>query len=596
MLSVETITSWQPTGQWRAQVIGRSSLLRSGERAPLDYRQQPNMWTFTSESCSADGCTGTVSSSSGRDFPYAWDGRELVVDRRLLTDKSGMLACTDETGEAVPISEGAAVHTYRYRFGSFVGSADRLASRVVIEISTEFIGSCQATPDDAITYVEDQVLTKLPEGSTVRSAAGGSPPISQRSTPFGRRTRSVTVGDMTMTTLDDELTRQLMHQRIVVLGEALEEGNGNRLMHQLLLLSAEDKRADISLWINSPGGSVSAMLAIRDVMRLIPNDVATLAMGMAASAGQFLLSAGTPGKRHALPHARILLHQGSAGIGGTAMDIEIQAKDLRYTRDTVLALVAEDTGQPVEIIERDSRRDRWFSAQEAMDYGFVDQVVSSVDDVAPSGGRTARRPGGGEMSTYTIPYVVQQTPRGERTVDLYSRLLSDRIIYLGTEIDDGVANAVIAQLLHLASEAPTTPISLYINSPGGSITAMLAIYDAMQFVSSPVETTCVGQAAWTAAVLLAGGEPGRRQMLPHARVVLHQPAMSQRGTIPDLIVEADEVARVRALLEEILAHHTGRTADQVREDTDRDLVLPGQAAVDYGIADAVLTSQVPVGG
>ena len=200
------------------------------------------------------------------------------------------------------------------------------------------------------------------------------------------------------------------------------------------------------------------------------------------------------------------------------------------------------------------------------------------------------------MSTYTIPYVVQQTPRGERTVDLYSRLLSDRIIYLGTEIDDGVANAVIAQLLHLASEAPSTPISLYINSPGGSITAMLAIYDAMQFVSSPVETTCVGQAAWTAAVLLAGGEPGRRQMLPHARVVLHQPAMSQRGTIPDLIVEADEVARVRALLEEILAHHTGRTADQVREDTDRDLVLPGQAAVDYGIADAVLTSQVPVRG
>ena len=400
----------------------------------------------------------------------------------------------------------------------------------------------------------------------------------------------------TMTSLDDELTRQLMHQRIVVLGEALEEGNGNRLMHQLLLLSAQDKRTDISLWINSPGGSVSAMLAIRDVMRLIPNDVATLAMGMAASAGQFLLSAGTPGKRHALPHARILLHQGSAGIGGTAMDIEIQAKDLRYTRDTVLALVAEDTGQSVETIERDSRRDRWFSAEEAREYGFVDHVVSSVEDVAPSAGRplvglvTHR---GRAMSTYTIPYVVQQTPRGERTVDLYSRLLSDRIIYLGTEIDDGVANAVIAQLLHLASEAPTSPISLYINSPGGSITAMLAIYDAMQFVASPVETTCVGQAAWTAAVLLAGGEPGHRQMLPHARVVLHQPATSQRGTIPDLIVEADEVARIRTLLEEILAHHTGRTAEQVRDDTDRDLVLPGQAAVDYGIADTVLASQLP---
>ena len=336
-----------------------------------------------------------------------------------------------------------------------------------------------------------------------------------------------------MTQLDDELTRRLMHQRIVVLGEALEEGNGNRLMHQLLLLSAEDKRADISLWINSPGGSVSAMLAIRDVMRLIPNDVATLAMGMAASAGQFLLSAGTPGKRHALPHARILLHQGSAGIGGTAMDIEIQAKDLRYTRDTVLALVAEDTGQAVETIEQDSRRDRWFSA----DGGAGVRVRRPRRLVRR---RRRRRPatarssvwGSGSMSTYTIPYVVQQTPRGERTVDLYSRLLSDRIIYLGTEIDDGVANAVIAQLLHLASEAPSTPISLYINSPGGSITAMLAIYDAMQFVASPVETTCVGQAAWTAAVLLAGGEPGRRQMLPHARVVLHQPAMRSRAPSP----------------------------------------------------------------
>src|SRR5918995_958600 len=187
--------------------------------------------------------------------------------------------------------------------------------------------------------------------------------------------------------IEDELVRRLMHERIIVLGEELQERNGNRLMQQLLLLSAEDPRADISLWISSPGGSVSSMLAIRDVMQLIPNDVSTLAMGMAASAGQFLLSAGTPGKRHALPHARILLHQGSAGIGGTAMDIEIQAKDLRYTRDTVLALVAEDTGQSIEAVERDSRRDRWFSAEEARAYGFVDHVVASVDDVAPAGNR-----------------------------------------------------------------------------------------------------------------------------------------------------------------------------------------------------------------
>lgn len=198
-----------------------------------------------------------------------------------------------------------------------------------------------------------------------------------------------------------------------------------------------------------------------------------------------------------------------------------------------------------------------------------------------------------QMSTYTIPYVVQQTPRGERTLDLYSRLLSERIVYLGTEIDDGVANAVIAQLLHLSSENPEVPISLYINSPGGSISAMLAIYDAMQFVKPQVETVCVGQAAWTAAVLLAGGAPGRRAILPHGRVVLHQPATQGRGTIPDLILEADEVARVRLELEEVLARHTGRTPEQVRQDTDRTLVLPGPAAVDYGVVDSVLTEQAP---
>ncbi|MDR7252789.1 ATP-dependent Clp protease protease subunit [Nocardioides sp. BE266] len=197
------------------------------------------------------------------------------------------------------------------------------------------------------------------------------------------------------------------------------------------------------------------------------------------------------------------------------------------------------------------------------------------------------------MSTYTIPYVVQQTPKGERTLDLYSRLLSERIVYLGTGIDDGVANAVIGQLLHLSSENPDLPISLYINSPGGSIDAMLAIYDAMQFVRPQVETVCVGQAAWTAAVLLAGGAPGRRAILPHGRVVLHQPATQGRGTVPDLILEADEVARVRLVLEEILAQHTGRTPEQIRQDTDRTLVLPGAAAVEYGIVDTVFREQGP---
>ncbi|MFC7485140.1 ClpP family protease [Knoellia sp. CPCC 206453] len=195
------------------------------------------------------------------------------------------------------------------------------------------------------------------------------------------------------------------------------------------------------------------------------------------------------------------------------------------------------------------------------------------------------------MSTYAIPYVTTRTSAGERTVDIYSRLLAERIIYLGTGIDDGVANAVIAQLLHLENENPDRPVSLYINSPGGSIPATLAIYDAMQFVRPRVETTCVGQAVATAAVLLAGGDAGYRTILPHARVVIHAPAAEGRGTIPDLILEADEVERVRALQEAILAAHTGRTPDQLRIDMERDLILAPEAAVDYGVVDSVISSR-----
>lgn len=193
------------------------------------------------------------------------------------------------------------------------------------------------------------------------------------------------------------------------------------------------------------------------------------------------------------------------------------------------------------------------------------------------------------MSSYTIPYVTTRTNAGERTVDVYSRLLADRIIYLGTGIDDGVANAVIAQLLHLANDNPDAPISLYLNSPGGSIPATLAIYDAMQFVRPAVETTCVGQVVASAVVLLAGGAAGARQILPHGRVVIHAPATEGgRGAVPDLIVEADEVARIRALQEELLSRHTGRTPAQLRADTERELVLTAEAAVEYGVVDRVL--------
>ncbi len=184
--------------------------------------------------------------------------------------------------------------------------------------------------------------------------------------------------------LDEQLAARLLYQRIIVLGSEVDDRIANRLCAQFLLLSAEDPRADISLYINSPGGSVSAGLAIYDTMRLIPNDVRTLAMGLAGSMGQFLLCAGTAGKRFALPHAQVLMHQGSAGFGGTAADVEIYAEQLRRTGETMIALIAEHTGQPVETIERDSLRDRWFNAEEAREYGLIDHIVERLDDVRPT--------------------------------------------------------------------------------------------------------------------------------------------------------------------------------------------------------------------
>lgn len=195
------------------------------------------------------------------------------------------------------------------------------------------------------------------------------------------------------------------------------------------------------------------------------------------------------------------------------------------------------------------------------------------------------------MSSYTIPSVVEKTLHGERAVDIYSRLLSDRIIYIGTEIDDGVANVVIAQLLHLEAESPDSVINLYLNSPGGSVTASLGIYDTMQFIRAPIATTCVGQAASSAALLLAGGERGRRSVLPRSRVILHQPSGGGQGTLPDLAVQAKEIARLRGEMESILSSHTGQTVERLRQDTDRDLILDARAAVAYGVADEVLASR-----
>jgi ATP-dependent Clp protease, protease subunit len=193
------------------------------------------------------------------------------------------------------------------------------------------------------------------------------------------------------------------------------------------------------------------------------------------------------------------------------------------------------------------------------------------------------------MPYMPVPYVIEQTHRGERTYDIYSRLLKDRIILLGTEIDDDVANAIVAQMLFLESEDPDKEINLYVNSPGGSVTAGLAIYDTMQYVRPPVATICVGQAASMGAVLLLAGAKGKRQALPNARIMVHQPMGGARGQASDVEIHAREILRMRAMLNDLIAKHTGQTLDRVEKDTDRDYFMGAPEAKTYGIIDEVVS-------
>ena len=192
------------------------------------------------------------------------------------------------------------------------------------------------------------------------------------------------------------------------------------------------------------------------------------------------------------------------------------------------------------------------------------------------------------MANGLIPIVIEQTNRGERSFDIYSRLLKDRIIFLGTEIDDHIANVVMAQLLHLESEDPEKDIHIYVNSPGGVVTSTLAIYDTMQYVKADVSTICIGQAASGAALLLAAGANGKRFALPHSRVLLHQPAGGTSGQAVDIDIHAREILRLRDLLDEILSEHTGQSLEKIRGDTDRDFIMTAREAKDYGVIDAVI--------
>ncbi|MBT3246735.1 MAG: ATP-dependent Clp protease proteolytic subunit [Actinobacteria bacterium] len=195
------------------------------------------------------------------------------------------------------------------------------------------------------------------------------------------------------------------------------------------------------------------------------------------------------------------------------------------------------------------------------------------------------------VHNYLVPTVVEQTSRGERAFDLFSRLLKENIIFIGTPIDDTIANLVCAQLLHLESENPDRDISLYINSPGGDINALFAIYDTMQYIKPDITTICFGQAASAAAVLLAAGAPGKRLALPHSRVLIHQPYAGAQGQVSDIELASREIQRLKAQLEEILASHTGQDVEKIHADTDRDFVMTAHEAMEYGIIDDVIDSR-----
>jgi ATP-dependent Clp protease protease subunit len=196
-----------------------------------------------------------------------------------------------------------------------------------------------------------------------------------------------------------------------------------------------------------------------------------------------------------------------------------------------------------------------------------------------------------DLKNYLVPVVVEQTSRGERSFDIYSRLLKERIVFLGTPIDDSVGNLIMAQLLHLESEDPEKDINLYINSPGGDIPALFAIYDTMQYVRPDVSTICMGQAASAAAVLLLAGTKGKRYALPHSRVLLHQPYGGAEGQAVDIEIQAKEITRYRKLLEQLIAEHTDQPLEKVAKDTDRDFILTAEGAVEYGVVDEVITSR-----
>ena len=397
----------------------------------------------------------------------------------------------------------------------------------------------------------------------------------------------------------DPIFNRLLKDRIIWMGEEVKDDMANRICAQLLMLAAEDPKKDIWLYINSPGGSITAGMAIYDTMQLIEPDVATVGLGMCASMGQFLLSSGTKGKRYLTSHARVLMHQPSGGIGGTATDVRINAELIMDMKKTMRPLVHRP-GSP-RLWLRGQARDhaghhrqqpaggvRLMASEEAKFAARADRLAGrqGVAGFMPASARAAQP---APTNRYIMPQFVEKTPYGMKTQDAYSRLFEDRIIFLGVQVDDASADDVMAQLLVLESQDPNRDVMMYINSPGGSMTAMTAIYDTMQYIKPDVQTVCLGQAASAAAILLASGTKGKRLMLPNARVLIHQPAIDQGfGKATEIEIQAKEMLRMREWLEETLAKHTGQDVEKIRRDIEVDTFLTAPEAKEYGIVDEVL--------
>ena len=424
----------------------------------------------------------------------------------------------------------------------------------------------------------------------------------------------------------------MLKERIVYLGLPLfSDDDAKRqlgmdvtelIIAQLLYLEFDNPEKPIYFYINSTGtswysgdavGFETEAFAICDTLRYVKPPVHTICIGQAMGTAAVILSAGTKGQRAALPHASIVLHQPRSGAKGQATDIQIRAKEVLHNKQAMLEILATNTGRSVEQLSKDSDRMSYLTPDKAVEYGLIDRVLSSRKELpnsAPLSWLTHSNPGlncPGSVSpgfypfsdfldtlfimpigTPSVPYRLPGSQM-ERWVDIYTRLGVERILFLGQEVSDGVANSLVAQMLYLDSEDSTKPIYLYINSPGGSVTAGLAIYDTMQYVKSDVVTICVGLAASMGAFLLGAGSKGKRLALPHSRIMIHQPlGGSNQRQASDIEIEAREILRIKDMLNNSMSQMTGQSFEKIEKDTDRDYFLSAAEAKDYGLIDRVI--------